>query len=330
MLSVVVPTFERRARLARVMERLGQQSLSPDHYEVIVVDDGSRDGTAQWLRQRAFPFRFQMHWQANGGPARARNTGVRAARGEYLLFIDDDVVPAPELLEEHLRAHEQGPRDVVVLGPLCSLPRYDQPWVAWEQFQLEKQYAAMARGDWSPTYRQFWTGNASVRREHVLAVGLFDERCLRGEDVELGWRLSQRGLTFLFNPRARGFHHAERSLESFCRAHEAYGGLEVEIFGRVSSENTMKILGSNFRRLQPLQRQLIANVVARPVVRRQLERALRRYLETSLARKKQDLARPACSLLANVLYWQASAKALGAAGFAEVKRRAQSKDGLDG
>ncbi len=212
-LSVIVPTYNRRQRLGRVLDALGSQTVSPEIFEVVVIDDGSTDGTRDWLARQTFPFEVRTLSQSNAGPAVARNTGIRAARGELLVFLDDDVVPVPQWLDEHVRTHDIAPGDIVVLGPLSSLPRYDQPWVAWEQVQVEKQYAAMERGDWEPTYRQFWTGNASVSRARVLEAGLFDAECLRGEDVELGWRLAQRGVGFRFNPRAQGFHHAERSLE---------------------------------------------------------------------------------------------------------------------
>lgn len=322
-LSVVIPTFNRRERLGRVLAALRNQNVSPELFEVVVVDDGSRDDTLAWLEQQSFPFAMQIESQANGGPAVARNAGVRAARGELVLFVDDDVVPTAELLEEHLKAHEREAQSVVVLGPLCSLPRYEQPWIAWEQAQLEKQYAAMEQGDYEPTYRQFWTGNASVGRRPLLEAGLFEPKCLRGEDVELGWRLAKRGLTFRYNPLARGFHHAERSLTSFCLAHESYGRLEVEIFGRDSAEGLLATLAENFRDLHPAQRAFLLQVLDRPAARRKADVALRAYLESPLAPRAPRATLRVCSLLANLHYWQASANALGAERFAEVRRRAR-------
>lgn len=305
-----------------MLQALGEQTVSPELYEVVVVDDGSKDGTRAWLEGQEFPFELRALSQANAGPAVARNSGIRAARGELLVFLDDDVVPVPRFLAEHVRVHDAERGDVVVLGPLSSLPHYDQPWITWEQVQVEKQYAAMERGDWEPTYRQFWTGNASVGREHVLAAGLFDAECLRGEDVELGWRLAERGVGFRFNPRAQGFHHAERSLESFCRAHESYGRLEVELFGRRSREEALATLAGNLGRLHRAQRTLLLEALDRPWASAELERALRGILTSPLASRQPRLARPVCSLLANLLYWRASSAALGPEGFREVRRRA--------
>lgn len=293
-----------------------------------MVDDGSSDGTHAWLLEQQFPFALSAHVQANGGPALARNRGIEAAQGEFVVFLDDDVVPEPVCLAEHLRVHDEEPGDVVVLGPLCSLESYSQPWISWEQRQLEKQYAAMERGDWEPSYRQFWTGNASVARSHLVAAGLFDPQWLRGEDVELGWRLAQRGLGFRFNGRARGYHHAERSLASFRKAHETYGRLEVDLFARSSEEVGLDLLAGNFGRLHPAQRALLTQTVQRPRIAANIERGLCAYLESPAARRAPRAAERACSVLANLLYWRSSAAALGEARFAEVKRRASQRRGV--
>ena len=135
------------------------------------------------------------------------------------------------------------------MGPLSSLPSYAQPWVAWEQAKIEAHYDAMNRGVYAPTYRQFWTGNASLAREHLLATGGFNPEFLRGEDVELGVRLHERGLGFRFNPRAIGFHHAERSLDSWSNAHASYGRLEIQIFGRLGQAELTDVLAGNLSRL---------------------------------------------------------------------------------
>src|SRR6266542_585600 len=183
-LSIVIPTYNRRERLARVMAALDEQSMDPGDFEVVIVDDGSSDGTSDWLKNQHRRYVVRAIRQDNAGPARARNTGVAAAAGELLLFLDDDVEPSARLLEEHRRSHGSETH-LAIIGPLGSLPSYGQPWVAWEQAKLEAQYAAMLRGDWEPSFRQFWTGNASIRKEHVVAAGGFDPDFLRAEDVEL-------------------------------------------------------------------------------------------------------------------------------------------------
>jgi GT2 family glycosyltransferase len=308
--SIVIPTFNRQARLGRVLSALKEQSVAPSRFEVVVVDDGSRDGTSEWLRAQSFPFALRVVRQENAGPARARNTGIEAAERPLLLFIDDDVVPSPELVGEHLRCHELE-QDVVVIGPLGTLPHYAQPWVAWEQERIDRQYRDMAEGAWAPTFRQFWTGNASVAREHVRAVGGFDNDFLRGEDVELGSRLHLRGLKFRFNPAAKSLHYAERSLESWVNAHRSYGALEVKIFGRFGDDELDDVLSKNWSRLHKVTRLVVKRCATQRAAYDAMKWALVQALELEARAPRPVLSNKLCSVLANVAYWQASAEALG-------------------
>ena len=230
--SVVVPTYNRLGRLRHVIAAFERQAYPSDAYEVIVISDGSTDGTEAYLETLRSTMRLRWLTQANRGPAAARNAGVRTAVGEYIVFVDDDVVPEPQLLEEHARSHHGAGRDVVVLGPLLTPEGFEMaPWVRWEQEMLMKQYSAMLRGDWPATARQFYTGNASLRRSHILAAGGFDERFRRAEDVELAYRLADNGLEFVFNMQAEGMHFADRSYRAWLDAAYAYGRNDV-IFAR--------------------------------------------------------------------------------------------------
>jgi glycosyltransferase involved in cell wall biosynthesis len=309
-LSVVIPTYNRRERLGRVLAALEQQDASPHDFEVIVVDDGSTDGSSEWLATRPTKFQLRAIRLANGGPARARNAGVELAIGEIILFIDDDVEPVPCLVSEHLRSHERESR-IVVIGPLASLPHYAQPWVAWEQAKVEAQYDAMTRGDWAPTFRQFWTGNASVAKKHFVEAGGFDANFLRAEDVELGVRFMALELGFRFNPTARGLHHAERTLRSWEGVHTSYGRLDVEIFAKLGEEELFTILGDNWTRVHPSIRRVVEACRGKPARHSALRALLHGHLE--LARRVQMplFANESCSLLANLLYWEASFTALG-------------------
>jgi GT2 family glycosyltransferase len=321
-ISAIIPTFNRRERLAKVLAALDGQSVDPKALEVVVVDDGSRDGTCDWLETQRYRFELRVIRQENRGPAHARNTGVDAARGELSLFLDDDVVPTPVLLSEHLSCHD-AEKDIVVIGPLASLDHYDQPWVAWEQAKVEGQYAAMERGDWEPTFRQFWTGNASVARKHVIEAGKFDPAFLRGEDVELGYRLAERGLKFRFNPRARGLHHAERSFESWENAHRSYGKLEVEMFGPRGEDALIGILAGNWSRLHPMVRMLTELCARNPPGYAAATALLRSCVRFGPLSQSRFVTNKALSALANLLYWHASLEQLGPDRGKEVRRRGE-------
>jgi GT2 family glycosyltransferase len=320
--SIVIPTFNRPARLRLVLDALARQSENPSNFEVVVVDDGSKVPTADALSGVSFPFTLRIVRQDNAGPARARNRGIEETRGELVLFLDDDVEPLPALVEEHLKSHAAEPTDAVIIGPLSSLPHYPQPWVAWEQSKIELQYQAMISGKMIPTFRQFWTGNASLARAHLVALGGFDTTFLRGEDVELGARLHARGLVFRFNPRAAGLHHAERSLDSWCNAHSSYGRLELQIFGHLGEAEMLEVLAGNMSRLHVGTRKVLRAGFRRPAVHEVTIKAIRSFLLSRAATLAPGAADKLCSVLANVLYWRESADALGPARLAQLLRRA--------
>jgi len=320
--SIVIPTFNRLARLRLVLDALTRQSENPSNFEVVVVDDGSTVPTADGLSGVTFPFRLNIVRQPNAGPARARNRGIEEARGELVLFLDDDVEPLPGLVEEHLKSHAAEAVDAVIIGPLSSLPHYSQPWVAWEQAKVEQQYQAMISGKMIPTFRQFWTGNASLARSHLLALGGFDTTFLRGEDVELGARLHARGLVFRFNPRAAGLHHAERSLDAWCNAHSSYGRLEVRIFGHLGEAEMIEVLAGNMSRLHVGTRKLLRAGFKVRQVQDLAIKSIRSFLLSRAGTLAPPVADKLCSVLANVLYWRESAEALGPARFAQLMQRA--------
>src|SRR5581483_11697142 len=101
----------------------------------------------------------------------------------------------------------------------ASLP----PWLEWEAITLEKQYRAIRQGAYAPTARQFYTANASVGTAPALAVGGFDETLGRAEDVELGHRLADAGLTFRFVPEAAVIHLPDRTFDAWLEVAYSYG-----------------------------------------------------------------------------------------------------------
>jgi glycosyltransferase involved in cell wall biosynthesis len=230
-ISVVIPTFNRRERLARVLRSLAEQDVEAA-FEVVVISDGSTDGTEEYLRSGGLPLPVKPLFQRNRGPAAARNNGVERASGELVIFLDDDVVAEPGLLQAHLRAHRRWGGRAVVIGPMLNpVDHAMSPWIAWEQAMLHKQYDDMRDGKYGATARQFYTGNASVRREHLLEAGGFNSRFRRAEDIELAFRLDDMGLTFHFAADAQGFHYAERSYEAWKQSAHLYGRNEI-VFAR--------------------------------------------------------------------------------------------------
>jgi glycosyltransferase involved in cell wall biosynthesis len=302
--SVVIPTYNRVARLRQVITALEQQAYPSDAYEVIVISDGSTDGTGAYLEALRSKMRLQWFPQANRGPAAARNVGIRKAGGEFILFIDDDLVPEPQLLGEHARSHREAGRDVVVLGPLLTPEGFQMtPWVRWEQEMLMKQYRAMLRGDWTATARQFYTGNASLRRSHILAAGGFDEGFRRAEDVELAYRLADNGLDFVFNMRAVGMHFAERSFRAWLDAAYTYGRNDV-IFTRDRNQKwLLPAVRQEFRDRHILIRSLVRMCRGRSRLTRVASSALKLAADGAALLRASDAERFIYSGLFNLQYY---------------------------
>lgn len=267
-LSVVIPTHQRPDSLVRVLEGLSrQQDVDLQRVEVVVVCDGIGDPGFEAVQRGWYPMRLQLAQQERQGPAAARNHGIALSTGQLVVFIDDDVVPDPRLLSVHQRAHEDD-QDLVAIGPLLPPSGHGTPWVRWEGSTVAEQYAAMARGDWEVSPRQFYTGNASVRRVHLVKAFGFDVTFPRGEDVELAFRLRERGLRFAFLPEATAQHLAQRSYSSWVHAAEEYGRFEVRMGRDRGHQDLFNAVTREFHQLHPLSRFLARLSIRNPAIAR--------------------------------------------------------------
>ena len=273
-ISVGVPTFNRLPRLKQVLEALSQQTLDKNLFEVVVVSDGSTDGTDEYLAGLT-PFTVVHARQDNAGPGAARNHGVQLARGRLVLFIDDDIVATPTLVEQHLRAHGESTSSVVI-GPMSNAPGFKySPWVAWEQAKLYKQYRAMHDGVYTASFRQFYTGNASLPRELFLRAGGFDTTFRRAEDIELSYRLDQLGATFVFDETAMAHHFAERSFAAWITAADAYGRNDVTFARDHEQRWLIPVMAKEFKERNVATRSLVRACLTRPRLAALASRTLR-------------------------------------------------------
>ena len=310
--SVVIPTYNRLLRLQQVLAALSAQTYDHRRFEVVVVSDGSDDGTAEYLAGATTSFDLVSACQANAGPAAARNHGVELARGSLVLFLDDDVMAVPDLIAQHVRTQQRGTDDTVVIGPMLTPPDVRlSAWIEWEQAMLYKQYDALARGAYAPTYRQFYTGNASTRRSTILAIGGFDVRYRRAEDVELAYRLSEAGARFVFDAKAIGYHHADRSFQSWLQNARDYGTNEVTFASEHVKSGRLESTRDEFLSRHPLVRTMTRSCVARPWLLQMVERELGWVALMSDKVGAQRLTGHSLSGLYNLAYYSALADALG-------------------
>ena len=233
-LSVLIPTYNRATDLLRTLAAYERQ-VSDLCFEVVVVDDGGSDGTAERLavlRPRRYDLRFLR--QDNAGPAAARNRALDAARAELVLITGDDIEPADDLLLRHWQAHRAAadPR-VAVLGLTCwpaALPL--SPTMA----HIDGAGAQQFNYGWLKAgrlydFRHFYTSNVSLRRDFLQSIGGFSTRfpAAAFEDAEIAYRLSLRGLRILYHPEARASHHHPYDHESFFRRQERCGAMAVTL-----------------------------------------------------------------------------------------------------
>jgi glycosyltransferase involved in cell wall biosynthesis len=204
LISVVIPTYNREPILKKCLLALENQRLTDgkvETYEIIVVDDGSTDGTREWLYRHPETLpHVRVIEQDHGGPAIARNLGVEKAIGETIIFIDSDLVVTENFLQAHADALQEGMQKLAsdrlfTYGAVINTGNFDHPTA--EPYKIT---------DFSAAY--FATGNVAIARKWLIKAGLFDTRFqLYGwEDLELGVRLKQLGLTLIKCPKAVGYH----------------------------------------------------------------------------------------------------------------------------
>ncbi|HEX8840103.1 MAG TPA: glycosyltransferase family A protein, partial [Sphingomicrobium sp.] len=186
--SVLIPTFQRREVVCAAVRALAGARYD-GNVEVIVVVDGSTDGTAQALSQLSVPFPLRVIEQSNAGAAHARNRAAAEARHDILLFLDDDMLCAPDMLAEHARMLLAG-ADAVV-GDVLRDPGSPAG------FMSDSNEAWLKRRGGPLTLFDVWTGQLSVRSTVFRAVGGFDEgytgeTAFANEDADLGIRLLAR------------------------------------------------------------------------------------------------------------------------------------------
>ncbi|MCC6381910.1 MAG: glycosyltransferase [Dehalococcoidia bacterium] len=311
-LDVVIPTCNRQEQLLRCLAALCEQTFGD--FGVIVVDDGSDPPVAGGIPAAvAHALALRVVVRANGGPAAARNAGAALSTANVLAFIDDDVEAMPDLLRWHMAALAEGDRRVV-FGPLLAPPDWrPTPWNFWEAATLDREYARMARGLYAPTWRQFFTGNAALRRADFLAAGGFDESFTRAEDIELGLRLSRLGCRFVFEPRAAAWHRARRSLASWLAIPRQYARADVKIDLAYPEERWLDVIGGELRERGRLV-QLASNATRRlpgglPAVRAAALASARALF----AARRRGSALRALSVVYDLEYRRALASALSAA-----------------
>lgn len=245
--SIIIPTYNKLPRLKLTLASILNQTYSKDDFEVLVIDDGSTDGTGEYLESLEMEISLKYFGQVNSGRAAARNKGVREAIGDIIIFIDDDVLLCPRFIETHLKLQEN--RQSVVHGKILTLPflkffmdpskgilynglsgrwaELRKNCISEEDVYWNFEQSVMARAKVSyleKTIKEiiaddaiganwigFTGGNVSIPRKWMINIGGFDENFGLDwgcEDIEAGYRLWKMGYEFIYSCEAANYHMA--------------------------------------------------------------------------------------------------------------------------
>jgi GT2 family glycosyltransferase len=237
--SLVIPTHNRRQTLLGTLEALARVEYPRDRWEIVVVDDGSEDGTSDavegYAKSQSLP--LSCIRQAQSGPAAARNRGAREARGWALLFLDDDIHVQPSFVRDHLEALKTN-RGCWTVGRVVQRPemrhtpfgRYRE--ILWESFN--DAHPSSAASDTAGITAQ----NLSLPRADFERLGGFDEevRIASCEDLLLGVQARAVGIRVLYDPRIVGVHDDWAiTLERFCERQRLYSISDVLLWHRLGA-----------------------------------------------------------------------------------------------
>ena len=214
-ISVIIPTYNRKGLLRETLDSLTHQTYPSDHFEVIIVDDGSTDGTAE-VAAEVFPFVLRYFRQNNQGDAAARNIGARQSQADFLVFLDDDILVEPGYLTHLIHAHNNCKKRIVV--GTCHV------WLEETSPFAQRQHGPPAL---DPTdtitelpFSDVFSNNMSLRREAYFEIGMMQGLNFPGSsmwcDLDFCYRAHQRNFNFGCSTKAVCWHrdYAARNLDS--------------------------------------------------------------------------------------------------------------------
>lgn len=217
--SIIIPTLNKLLKLKLVLKSLECQITN--EVEVIVVFDGCDQDVIEKFQQLTFTFiPIQVICKNNIGRAAARNRGIEKAKGDIIIFLDDDRVVSPTFIEEHRKMHHKAGKPAVVFGVRKEFYLSDAEIEAYgnsidnlEQYCKVngniQEYCIKNHNKNHPLrWLNFYTGNVSVDRESLIMAGSFDQNFKKWghEDLDLGIRLCFQNVGFFYSDNAANYH----------------------------------------------------------------------------------------------------------------------------
>ena len=220
-ISIVIPTYNRPDKLAECLESLTKLEYPRDSYEVIVVDDGSKMSLESVVENFNNQIEITLLKQPNAGPATARNTGAKQAKGEFLAFTDDDCKPAPDWLNKIAACFAKKP-DCLIGGKTINILS-ENPFSTASQELINYLYSYYNRDPEQATF--FASNNIAISKQRFHEIGGFDTTNPRAaaEDREFCDRWLQYGNQMIYVPEVNVYHAHKLTLSSYWKQHFFYG-----------------------------------------------------------------------------------------------------------
>jgi GT2 family glycosyltransferase len=238
--SVLIPTHQRRQALRAALESLGRQSVDAGSYEVVVATDACSDGTQEMIDALEVPYALRRVEPQGRGRSAAVNAALAAAQGEVAIVLDDDMRVVPEFVARHRAHHPAGSRRCVLGAVPVELEEGSTHAARYVKDKFDRHLARLSDPAHLALPRSFFTGNASLRVEVLREVGGFDESfgIYGNEDVELSLRLRKAGVELGYDPEALAYQEYGKDLKGLQRDTLAKGRTTVllarshpEVFG---------------------------------------------------------------------------------------------------
>lgn len=227
-ISVVIPSFQGRRKIGKTLTSLLCQTRKPD--EVIVVIDGSTDGSLEYLQTMDSGVNLIIHYQPNSGRSGARNAGARLATGDLLVFIDDDIQLVDQCLEVHERFH------LSLSGGIATgnlVDTFDETGSDFHGYRaaLGKKWMSRLSGEKALDKSSLFlsAANCSIRRTDFLKLGGFDERLSDAEDFDLATRAHSKGYSIHFLNLAVGYHYDPVNIGGYIKRLRQYRAAHLEL-----------------------------------------------------------------------------------------------------
>jgi len=221
-LSVIVPVYNQEKIISKALVSLVNQNIPKNKYEIIVIDDGSTDKTYEILnsfKKKAGNKIFILKTINLHGKGTARNLGIKKAKNEIVVLLDGDVITSKDLLAEHLKWHQKFSKEnFAVVGNITWPPQLKiTSFMYWLEHGGGQLDFDNLRHQEEIDYKHFYTGNTSFKRDFLLKDGLFDEDFGREmyEDLELAYRLQNKGLKIFYNKNARAYHYHQTDPQKY-------------------------------------------------------------------------------------------------------------------